>query len=69
MRDALRRVGDIARIELGAADYSLRSLLDNKSAVAVPIFQSPGSNAIQISDTVRKLATKMFKQKMDVNKR
>ncbi|MGC2072142.1 MAG: efflux RND transporter permease subunit, partial [Pseudolabrys sp.] len=48
------RLRDIARIELGAADYSLRSLLDNKSAVAVPIFQSPGSNAIQISDTVRK---------------
>ena len=48
------RLRDIARIELGAADYSLRSLLDNKSAVAVPIFQSPGSNAIQISDNVRK---------------
>ena len=40
------RLRDIARIELGAADYSLRSLLDNKSAVAVPIFQAPGSNAI-----------------------
>src|ERR1700712_2024947 len=48
------RLRDIARIELGAADYSLRSLLNNKSAVAVPIFQSPGSNAIQISDSVRK---------------
>src|SRR4051795_12849125 len=47
------RLRDIARIELGAADYSLRSLLDNKSAVAVPIFQAPGSNAIQISDNVR----------------
>src|SRR5258708_3983468 len=49
------RLRDIARIELGAADYSLRSLLDNKSAVAVPIFQSPGSNPIQISDNVRKM--------------
>ncbi len=48
------RLRDIARIELGAADYSLRSLLNNKSAVAIPIFQSPGSNAIQISDSVRK---------------
>src|SRR6201990_9991 len=48
------RLRDIARIELGAADYSLRSLLNNKSAVAIPIFQSPGSNAIQISDNVRK---------------
>ena len=53
------RLRDIARIELGAADYSLRSLLDNKSAVAVPIFQSPGSNAIEISDTVRKMMVEM----------
>ncbi|MEQ9225720.1 MAG: multidrug efflux RND transporter permease subunit [Parvibaculum sp.] len=47
------RLRDIARIELGAAEYALRSLLNNKSAVAVPIFQAPGSNAIRISDTVR----------------
>src|SRR6202165_3029522 len=57
------RLRDIARIELGAADYSLRSLLDNKSAVAVPIFQSPGSNAIQISDSVRKMIVEL-KQNM-----
>ncbi|MBC8011481.1 MAG: multidrug efflux RND transporter permease subunit [Burkholderiales bacterium] len=44
---------DVARIELGANDYSLRSLLDNKNAVALPIFQLPGSNAIAISDAVR----------------
>jgi multidrug efflux pump len=57
------RLRDIARIELGAADYSLRSLLNNKSAVAVPIFQSPGSNAIQISDNVRKTMAEL-KQNM-----
>jgi multidrug efflux pump len=50
---AVTRLRDIARIELGAADYSLRSLLDNKDAVAVPIFAAPGSNAIAISDGVR----------------
>jgi multidrug efflux pump len=48
------RLKDIARLELGASEYALRSLLDNKSAVAVPIFQAPGSNAIAISDNVRK---------------
>jgi multidrug efflux pump len=47
------RLKDIARIELGASEYALRSLLDNKSAVAIPIYQAPGSNAIQISDNVR----------------
>jgi multidrug efflux pump len=50
---AVTRLRDVARLELGAADYSLRSLLDNKSAVAIPIFQAPGSNAIEISNQVR----------------
>jgi multidrug efflux pump len=45
---------DVARIELGASEYALRSLLDNKQAVAIPIFQAPGSNALQISDNVRR---------------
>src|SRR3989454_386453 len=45
---------DVARIELGAAGYSLRSLLNNKTAVALPIFQSPGANAIQLSEHVRR---------------
>jgi hydrophobe/amphiphile efflux-1 (HAE1) family protein len=44
---------DIARIELGASEYSLRSLLNNKTAVAIPIFQSPGSNALELSENVR----------------
>ena len=47
------RLRDIARIELGAAEYALRSLLNNKQAVAIPIFQAPGSNAIEMSDAVR----------------
>ncbi len=47
------RLADVARIEVEASQYGLRSLLDNKQAVAIPIFQAPGSNAIQISDQVR----------------
>jgi multidrug efflux pump len=47
------RLGDVARVEIDASEYGLRSLLDNKQAVAIPIFQAPGSNAIQISDHVR----------------
>ena len=50
---AITRLKDVARIELGASGYGLRSLLNNKPAVAVPIFQSPGANAIRISDQVR----------------
>src|SRR5258705_3993759 len=40
---------DIARIELGASGYSLRSLLNNKTAVELPIFQSPGSTTHDLS--------------------
>ena len=47
------RLKDVARTEIDASQYGLRSLLDNKAAVAIPIFQAPGSNAIQISDRVR----------------
>ncbi|QSX38237.1 efflux RND transporter permease subunit [Shewanella sedimentimangrovi] len=47
------RLKDVARVELGASSYALRSLLDNQDAVAIPIFQASGSNAIQISDDVR----------------
>src|SRR5438445_6201219 len=48
------RLQDVARIELGAAGYSLRSLLNNKTAVAIPVFQMPGANAIQLSKDVRR---------------
>jgi multidrug efflux pump len=47
------RLSDVARAEIDASQYSLRSLLDNKQAVAIPIFQAPGSNAIEISNRVR----------------
>ncbi|WP_429941248.1 efflux RND transporter permease subunit [Agrobacterium vitis] len=48
----ITRLRDVARVELGASDYALRSLLDSKAAVAIPVFQAPGSNAITISDDV-----------------
>ncbi|MDN5842693.1 MAG: efflux RND transporter permease subunit [Alcaligenaceae bacterium] len=47
------RLGDVARVELDAAQYSLRSLLDNKPAVGMAIMQSPGANALAVSDQVR----------------
>ena len=50
---AITRLKDVARVELGAQQYALRSLLDNKQAAAIPIFQSPDANALQISTDVR----------------
>ncbi|WP_295849839.1 efflux RND transporter permease subunit [uncultured Xylophilus sp.] len=50
---AVTRLRDIGRIEMGAADYSLRSLLNNDPAVGMGVFQAPGSNALDISADVR----------------
>jgi multidrug efflux pump len=49
----ITRLRDVARVELGAADYTLRSLLDGRPAVAVAVLQAPGSNAIEIADNVK----------------
>jgi len=44
---------DIARVELGQGNYALRSMLDGGPAVAIPVFQLPGANALKLSDSVR----------------
>src|SRR5688500_17602753 len=51
---AVTRLRDVARLELGAADYSLRSLLDNAAAGGTGVFQAPGCNALDISAAVRR---------------
>jgi len=58
----LARLKDVARIELGAADYALRSLLDNEQAVAIPILQAPGANAIEVSNQVRDKMVELAKR-------
>ncbi len=64
----ITRLRDIARIELGSNQYALRSLLNNQPAVAIPIFQRPGSNAIDLSNQVRAKMAELkqsFPQGMD----
>ncbi|MGQ9370363.1 efflux RND transporter permease subunit [Azospirillum sp. ST 5-10] len=53
------RLRDVARVELAAAQYSLRSLLDNKPAVALGINQTPDANALAISDSVREIMAEL----------
>src|SRR5262249_7757562 len=43
---ALVRLKDVARVELAAQDYTTNSYLDRDPAVALAIFQLPGSNAL-----------------------
>lgn len=58
---AVTRLRDIARLELGASEYALRSLLNNKPAVGMGVFQAPGSNSLEISDAVRQTMDELAK--------
>jgi hydrophobe/amphiphile efflux-1 (HAE1) family protein len=46
------RVRDVARVELGAADYDRNGYLDERVAIPMGIFQRPGSNALETADEV-----------------
>jgi multidrug efflux pump len=52
---------DVARVELGPESYALRSMLDAKPAVGIPVFQLPGANALQLSAAVRKTMAELAK--------
>ncbi|EPA4513590.1 multidrug efflux RND transporter permease subunit MdsB, partial [Salmonella enterica] len=47
------RLRDVARVTLGADAYTLRSLLNGEAAPALQIIQSPGANAIDVSNAIR----------------
>ena len=55
------RLGDVARVQMGAQSYGIQSYLDNQDAVAIPVFQAPGSNALQLSDEVRATMAQLSK--------
>ncbi|MBW4707117.1 multidrug efflux RND transporter permease subunit [Roseobacter sp. YSTF-M11] len=46
------RVRDVARVEIGARSYVTNSYLNNKPAVALGVFQRPGSNALASADEI-----------------
>ncbi len=45
-------IKDVARVELGAADYATATLYNNQPAVGVAVFQLPGSNAINTANAI-----------------
>jgi len=50
---AVTRLRDVARVEMGAAEYARRSLLNNQPALAMAVFELPGANSLDISKHVR----------------
>ncbi|HEY2526773.1 MAG TPA: multidrug efflux RND transporter permease subunit [Xanthobacteraceae bacterium] len=60
--DAVVRLRDVAKIELAALDYSSNSYLDHNPAVALAIFQRPGSNALATAHGVTNLMAQLAKR-------
>src|SRR6185295_13500792 len=53
------RVRDVARVELGARDYSTKTYMDGYNAVSLRVFQLPGSNAIETADEIYRVLRSM----------
>jgi hydrophobe/amphiphile efflux-1 (HAE1) family protein len=53
-RGQITRLKDVARVELGAKDYALRVSGSGDDSVGMPVFQLPGSNAIDTANAVEK---------------
>ncbi len=49
----ITRLGDVARIELGARNYDVASTLDGQPTISLGIFQLPGSNALATAEGIR----------------
>jgi HAE1 family hydrophobic/amphiphilic exporter-1 len=49
------RVKDVARVELGAQDYTIIGRLNGKPSAIIAVYQLPGSNAVQAANGVKKL--------------
>ncbi len=59
---ALVRIKDVARVELAALDYSSNSYLDTDPAVAMAVFQRPGSNALATAKQIRQTMNDLSKR-------
>jgi hydrophobic/amphiphilic exporter-1 (mainly G- bacteria), HAE1 family len=52
---AVVRLKDVARVELGAQNYSVLGRLNGKPGAIIAAYQLPGSNAVQAADGLKKL--------------
>jgi multidrug efflux pump len=61
-RGDMVRLRDVAKVELGARDYSVKTYMDGKNAVSLRIFQLPGSNALETADRVYETLERLKKR-------
>ncbi|HEX6958031.1 MAG TPA: multidrug efflux RND transporter permease subunit [Ferrovibrio sp.] len=57
----LVRLQDVAKVELGGREYTSRSYLDGQTAIAMGVFQRPGTNALDTSEEVIKTMEELQK--------
>jgi len=48
------KLKDIANIKLGVESYLTQNRLNKKTASIIAVYQAPGSNAVELSETIRK---------------
>lgn len=58
---AIIRLGDVARVELGAKDYVMNGYLDGTPAIGIAMFQRPGSNALASAELIQQKMKEMSK--------
>jgi hydrophobe/amphiphile efflux-1 (HAE1) family protein len=56
---AVVRLGDVARVELGAESYGIASLFNGYPAAGIPIMLAPGANALKTVDAVKAKAEQL----------
>jgi multidrug efflux pump len=56
---AIVRLGDVARVELGAQSYAVVSRMNGKPAAGIAIQLAPGANALKTADAVKAKATEL----------
>ncbi|MDQ8728392.1 multidrug efflux RND transporter permease subunit [Bradyrhizobium sp. LHD-71] len=56
------RIKDVARVELGAQDYSLDATFNGRPAVPIGVFLQPGANAIQVTKEVKAAMERLSKR-------
>ena len=61
-RGAVVRLRDVARIELGALQYSSSAFLDDKPTIVLGVFQMPGSNALDLQQHVQDKMVELAKR-------
>ncbi len=55
------RIKDVARVELGSAAYDFQSLFNGRKAATMIVYQSPGSNAIEVTQKMIKTLEELKK--------